>query len=438
MYRVILAFLAASPAFAQIPGSLTPEVHPLLPIQTCATRRGCKTINTKVVLDSQYRWHHVKGGYDPCVNNGVFNPATCKKADECAANCEVEGVDYASYGISTSGNALTLQLFNPTGGLASPRVYLLKEDGLTYYKFRMLNKEFTYDVDVSNLPCGTNGALYFSEMSASGERNAKSNTAGATYGTGYCDAQCPKQNFINGKANFDYKYGACCQEMDIWEANSRATAFTPHPCATRGLFKCTGADCGAGNDRKQGICDMDGCDFNSYRLGVKNFYGRGPEFTIDTTKKMTVVTQFITDNGEDRGELVEIRRLYVQDGVVIANAAANLTGLLNYDSISDEYCEKEVDVLGGSGTNELRGGSKVMGEAMERGMVLALSLWWDNGSYMWWLDGKNPGDPESLRRGPCNTEVESTPQYITANFKPSVVFSNIKLGDFGTTYGPQV
>lgn len=23
------------------------------------------------------------------------------------------------------------------------------------------------------------------------------------------------------------KYGACCAEMDIWEANSRATAYTP-------------------------------------------------------------------------------------------------------------------------------------------------------------------------------------------------------------------
>ncbi|EPS37981.1 hypothetical protein H072_8306 [Dactylellina haptotyla CBS 200.50] len=434
MHRLAFALLAVTPALAQIPGTLTPEVHPSLPIKTCATNRGCKTLNTKVVLDSNYRWHHVKGGYDPCVNNGVFNAATCQKADDCAANCEVEGVDYSSYGISTSGDALTLNLFNPTGGLASPRVYLLKEDEQTYYKFRMLNKEFTYDVDVSNLPCGTNGALYFSEMAADGEQNNKGNLAGAAYGTGYCDAQCPKQNFIGGKANFDFKYGACCQEMDIWEANSRASAFTPHPCSTRGLFKCSGADCGSGSDRQQGICDMDGCDYNPFRLGVKNFYGRGPEFTVDTTKKMTVVTQFITKNGLDRDELVEIRRLYVQNGVVVANAAANLTGMPNYDSISDAYCEKEVEVLGGSGTNELRGGSKVMGEAFERGMVLAMSLWWDTGSYMWWLDGKNPGDPESQRRGPCNTEVESTPAYIQANYQPSVVFSNIKLGDFGTTY----
>ncbi|KAK6544849.1 hypothetical protein TWF694_001530 [Orbilia ellipsospora] len=434
MQRVAFTLLAAVPALAQIPGSLTPEVHPLLPIQTCATNRGCKTLNTKVVIDSNYRWAHVKGGYDPCVNNGVFNAATCSTAQGCAANCEIEGVNYASSGISTSGNALTLNLFNPTGGLASPRVYLLKEDEGTYYKFRMLNKEFTYDVDVSNLPCGTNGALYFSEMSADGEQDNKGNFAGAPYGTGYCDAQCPKQNFVNGKANFNMTYGACCQELDIWEANSRATAYTPHPCDTRGLYKCTGADCGAGSDRPNGICDMDGCDFNTYRLGVKNFYGRGPGFAVDTTRKFTVVTQFITANNQDRDTLVEIRRLYVQDGVVIANAATNLTGMPEFNSIDDAYCESELNVLGGSGTFEGRGGTAVMGQALERGMVLAMSLWWDSGSYMWWLDGKQAGDPESLRRGPCNTPVESTPAYITANYKPSVVFSNIKLGDFGTTY----
>ena len=31
---------------------------------------------------------------------------------------------------------------------------------------------------------------------------------------------------------------------------------------------------------------------------------------------MTVVTQFITEDGTDNGDLVEIRRLYVQDGQV--------------------------------------------------------------------------------------------------------------------------
>ena len=34
--------------------------------------------------------------------------------------------------------------------------------------FSLLGKEFTFDVDVSNLPCGLNGALYFVSMDADG------------------------------------------------------------------------------------------------------------------------------------------------------------------------------------------------------------------------------------------------------------------------------
>ena len=69
-----------------------------------------------------------------------------------------------------------------------------------YEIFKPLNQEFTFDVDVSNLPCGLNGALYFSEMSADGGLAAYSgNKAGAQYGTGYCDSQCPRDlKFING------------------------------------------------------------------------------------------------------------------------------------------------------------------------------------------------------------------------------------------------
>jgi len=67
------------------------------------------------------------------------------------------------------------------------------------------------------------------------------NTAGAKYGTGYCDSQCPHDiKFIGGQANVEGwvpssnstnsgtgKYGACCAEMDIWEANSIAVSLLP-------------------------------------------------------------------------------------------------------------------------------------------------------------------------------------------------------------------
>ena len=34
--------------------------------------------------------------------------------------------------------------------------------------FHLLNQEFAFDVDVSNLPCGLNGALYFVAMDPDG------------------------------------------------------------------------------------------------------------------------------------------------------------------------------------------------------------------------------------------------------------------------------
>lgn len=64
----------------------------------------------------------------------------------------------------------------------------------------MTNQELAFDVDVSQLPCGLNGALYFVGMDKDGGMSKYStNKAGAKYGTGYCDGQCPRDlKFING------------------------------------------------------------------------------------------------------------------------------------------------------------------------------------------------------------------------------------------------
>ena len=109
--------------------------------------------------------------------------------------------------------------------------------------FRLKNKEFTFDVDVSELGCGINGALYFVEMEEDGGLKYPGNKAGPNYGTGYCDAQCPHDiKWIYGEPNMEDwetgsdansgigKYGTCCFELDIWEANSMASAYTNHPC----------------------------------------------------------------------------------------------------------------------------------------------------------------------------------------------------------------
>lgn len=80
------------------------------------------------------------------------------------------------------------------------RLFLLKDDS-HYETFNLLNQEISFDVDVSKLPCGIQGALYFVGMDADGGTSRyPDNTAGAKYGTGYCDATCPRYNkFINGK-----------------------------------------------------------------------------------------------------------------------------------------------------------------------------------------------------------------------------------------------
>ncbi len=50
------------------------------------------------------------------------------------------------------------------------------------------------------------------------------------------------------------KYGNCCHEMDIWEANSLDTAFTAHVCKQTGQVRCNGTTCGdIGPNRYSGI-----------------------------------------------------------------------------------------------------------------------------------------------------------------------------------------
>lgn len=74
---------------------------------------------------------------------------------------------------------------------------------------------------------------------------------------------------------------------------------------------------------------------------------------------MTVVTQFITDDGSDTGDLVEIRRLYVQNGRVIENSAAvGIDGLPAYDSITDEMCADVKTAFGDPNDHAEQGGLK--------------------------------------------------------------------------------
>ncbi|CAK5267663.1 unnamed protein product [Mycena citricolor] len=439
---------AALSASAQQAGTLQAENHPTLPSQKCTAGGSCSTVQTSVVLDSNWRWLHSVNGSTNCYTGNTWNTALCPDPATCTANCALDGADYSgTYGISTSGNALTLKFV--TGANIGSRVYLMA-NATSYQPLKLLNQEFSFDVDMSNLGCGLNGALYLTEMPMDGGISA-TNKAGAKYGTGYCDSQCPHDlKFINGKANIvgwagspndtnsgTGSIGTCCNEMDIWEANKNAAAYTPHVCSKAGLYACSSAtECGDGSNRyaSGSICDKDGCDFNSYRMGDQTFLGPGK--TVDTNSKFTIVTQFVAPSGT----LTEIKRLYVQNGKVIQNSNTKIAGITPaVNSITDSFCNAQKTAFGDTNSFESRGGLKAMGAALQRGMVLALSLWDDHAAGMYWLDSSyptasNPSTPGVLR-GPCSTTSGDPKTVEASQGSNSVVFSNIKWGDIGSTFG---
>jgi hypothetical protein len=200
-----LVSLCIAAVRAQQVGSLTAETHPTLPWQKCTKSGGCVTQSSgSVVLDANWRWAHATGSVTNCYTGQAWDSTICPDPVTCAKNCAVDGADYSStYGITTGSNSLTLKFATKsTYTNVGSRVYLMAND-TTYEMFKLKNQEFTFDVDVSNLPCGLNGALYFSEMTADGGMSKYANNkAGAKYGTGYCDAQCPKDiKFINGEVS---------------------------------------------------------------------------------------------------------------------------------------------------------------------------------------------------------------------------------------------
>jgi cellulose 1,4-beta-cellobiosidase len=379
-----------------------------------------------------------------------WDTSICSTNTACATACCLDGANYAAtYGASTTGDALSLSYVTKasTGTNVGSRLYLMNSE-TKYEMFTLAGNEFTFDVDVSQLGCGLNGALYFVSMDADGGMAKEpNNKAGAKYGTGYCDSQCPRDlKFIGGQANVEGwksstesadsgvgNNGACCAEMDIWEANSISTAYTPHPCDTSGFTMCKGEACGGtySSDRYAGTCDPDGCDINPYRIGHTDFYGPGSNFKLDTTKKMTVVTQFPASGSS----VTSIRRFYIQNGVRFESPTPlNIPGTTS-NEINAAYCAAEEAEFGGTSFSK-HGGLPQMSDALTKGMVLVMSVWDDFGVNMLWLDSTYPvdqPDKPGAKRGSCATDSGKPADVRASAPNSKVVFSNIRFGPIGST-----
>mmetsp|Transcript_69028 Transcript_69028/g.173939 ORF Transcript_69028/g.173939 Transcript_69028/m.173939 type:complete len:683 (-) Transcript_69028:513-2561(-) len=460
LYLPLLAGILAvvlMPALSQQIGKVAPkEQHPPMLLKQCTKKGGCTAEATSLTLDAGRRWLHEvsdkTSGLAPCGGIGNWNATLCPDGKTCARSCALEGIseeDYEKvYGVVNIPDGVQINYVTRKTNVGS-RLYLLDSDQEKYKLFKLKNREFAFDVDVSTLECGMNAALYFVEMPVDGGSSVGDNRAGAKYGLGYCDARCPHGlNFIDGEANMQGTYGACCTEMDIWEANRISNSMTAHPCSSAGLHRCEGVECGDGDKHQYylGLCDKDGCEFNPYRMGNHSLFG--PQQMVDTDKRITVVTQFLTEDGTDAGALSEIRRFYIQDGEIIHNSKSSIAGIAG-DSITASLCtaEKQAFVRTRDSSNpkgeynqfDLKGGLGQMSKAFERGMVLALALWDDLAVKMQWLDSFLPHDlPQDTLgalRGPCKPEW-GTPQWMRENIPAAnVQFTNLRFGEIGSTTG---
>jgi len=329
------------------------ESKPDFSVMDCSGNGQCSAHgSTGIVFDANWRWAHDSSSQN-CYSGDAW-ASICSDPVACAQKCCLDGVDYAGdSGVKGVSGGVQLGFVTQTayGKSVGSRLYVT--EGEKYMQFNMLDREIAFDVDVSALECGMNGAVYFVEMSPDGELGGD-NKAGAMRGTGYCDGQCARDiKFSEGHANSkDWvpntadpysatgsgSEGYCCAEFDLWEANKISTAFTAHPqiptkkvtCTETGSVKCGNQQ----DDRYVAPSDRDGCDINAYRNGQTTFYGPGSNFQVDTTKKITVVTQFFTSGGD----LSEVRQFYVQNGKAIAHSSPDFSDGF---SITDDFCNAQ-------------------------------------------------------------------------------------------------
>merc|ERR1711920_754704 len=88
-----------------------------------------------------------------------------------------------------------------------------------------------------------------------------------------------------------------------------------------------------------------------------------------------------------------------------------------------------------------KGGLKTMGDALDRGMVLVMSLWDDSLADMLWLDSvyppnTNPSKP-GVKRGNCSIHTGS-PAYVRSKYPhASAKYSKIMVGPIGSTFASE-
>jgi len=202
---------------------------------------------------------------------------------QSTADC-VNGIMDGTFTFTSSGSTVTTYIAQSGGSNSTqvyvsgnyiqlhygPRVYLANScptsfNPTMFYKFNLLGKTLSMTLDLSQISCACNAAVYLVMMPAYGSNNQPDPTKCGDY---YCDA--------------NQVCGVYCPEIDLVEANAYTLQFTPH-------------DCSPPNGNYYSSCDGGGCGVNSYRQSG-NAYAPGGSI-IDTNKAFQYNATFLTSGG---------------------------------------------------------------------------------------------------------------------------------------------
>ena len=226
-------------------------------------------------------------------------------SDDGSIIVSVDGNDLTKYVLSSSGDKGFVYASNNTIILkGGGRIYIGDSPSDTtepssFYEMPLLGKRFKVDIDLSQVDCGCNAAIYAVSMPA---YNSAQQPQPGGDGQYYCDA-----NQVGG---------TYCPEMDISEANKYAMASTPHTCA------------GFQPPHYYDYCDRAGCGTNILDALPGQF---GPGKEIDTNRPYTLSVAFITDS---QGELSVINNYFWQEGKSVQFNSCNNGGYLRQFSSS--------------------------------------------------------------------------------------------------------
>ena len=231
-------------------------------------------------------------------------------------------------------NSTSSSLVNVSGGTIElghgpsdqgTRLWIAHKESLavdSYARFQLLGKRVSYTIDLSEVGCSCNAALYWVSMPG---YSPDGMPAPGNFGNYYCDA-----NKVGG---------VWCWEMDTIEANMHTMQVTPHSCSDP-----------AGGPISS--CDKSGSRRNSWFVDRKGLCP-ADDCLIDSRAPFSHTQSFVAVGNT----LVRIENRLEQRGRAFAfNATSN-----------SAYLAK-------------------MSEALRQGMVLTFQLWGGSWLLMSWLD----------------------------------------------------